>query len=285
MRNRKKEQEERRKTLGGADPLSSRIGGKLEPGSKHMLPGQVLDTSSGGKQFIPDEPLPGFDRLAGQDEAPKGENKAEEIPTDVPLNPSSLDVTGKTALGKASSASIALGGPTQDPAFQGVMEAMKKNNLTPQQVTEDPVLQNALMLGLNERDLRVLGEGQANVGGFAQFVEGLPFNIGNRKVLGFSLSTIAPGSPQGKVDEAVELLTLASTTATNALSNADTDPINRRAWIQQANDAKEAILDLESRIKLLSIQSPEVQGNPNKKQELETKINNIKISLPELFPI
>ena len=140
----------------------------------------------------------------------------------------------------------------------------------------------AQMLGLNELDVQTLQQGKAEINAFSQFIEAIPL-VGKLRVRGpgfsIGISDITGKSPSGKIDD---LLRLMQSNINNAVDYANTginNPALADFYTDEIKEIEQEVLLLESRIKLLSIQSPSVQSEPENSDLLMAQIQNHKNTL------
>ena len=141
----------------------------------------------------------------------------------------------------------------------------------------------AQMLGLNELDVQTLQQGKAEINAFSQFIEAIPLvgKLRTPRALGFSIgiADITGKSPSGKIDD---LLRLMQSNVNNAVDYANTginNPALADFYTDEIKEIEQEVLLLESRIKLLSIQSPSVQSEPENSDLLMAQIQNHKNTL------
>ena len=196
----------------------------------------------------------------------------EEIPTEA------IQIKGKklpfaselaeTSLGKAIATSKLL----EEADFLKLQELtadMVTTGQTPEQITEDPAMQNLLRLNLSNRDFEILARGEANISALSQTMEGLPI-VGGRVRAGgisISISDLTGRSPSAKVDDLIALLKDEGRFLQEAKS---------LGLINEVEEHKNKILDLESKIKLIAIQSPDLLEEPEKIDNIKGQIGTIK---------
>ena len=151
------------------------------------------------------------------------------------------------------------------------------------QFLETASVESLMAKGFTERDIKILDEGKGKIDELSQVIEGLPFGLGRKRIKGFGLADFAGESTGKKIDDLKKSIQANSETISTALDQAEAFPFQRRTWLAQAEEAKENILDLESEIKILSIQSTEIQANPEKANSIQTEILNTKLKYPEIF--
>lgn len=140
----------------------------------------------------------------------------------------------------------------------------------------------AATLGLNELDMRLLISGQAKVNSFAQWAESVPI-IGKKKfgVAGFkwSVSDLTGTTPSETVQQLLDEIKAQAGLAQQAVTLSALNPALADYYVGQVKDIEQNILILESRIKLLSIQSPAIQGDPDNviaiSSEIQKSLNTI----------
>jgi hypothetical protein len=151
---------------------------------------------------------------------------------------------------------------------------MKKTGLTPEQVSPDPVMQRLLNLQLNEMDVQNLEAGNAQVSTLGQLIEGLPV-LGrvNARYLGIG------NTPSAQVQTMMTTMGDLQKSIDDASANAAANPSMTNAYINQVKEAESKVLQLESKIKLMTIQSPDLQSDPEQVISIMTKISNMKESI------
>lgn len=154
-------------------------------------------------------------------------------------------------------------------------DRMIEQGLTPEQVTADPFLQSMLRLELNETDLKILKQGDADVSAFSQFVEGIPF-IGSlaRKYAGEMIPTASRRS-DNILAEITDIES--STTKWREATSRNPQQVPRVKVMTQ--EALDRLLELEAINKMLIIQSPILQSNPEEVNTILSKIDSVKVNL------
>lgn len=139
--------------------------------------------------------------------------------------------------------------------------------------------------GFTELDIKMLDEGKGNINKLAQMLEIIPFGLTRKRIplLGVSLSNFAGKTAEDQIDELTDAIKKNSDTIGIALENAEKDPLKRRVYLAQAEESKQKILEAESQIKLIKIQSAEFIANPQKSINLDTEVLNVKLKHPEIF--
>lgn len=159
--------------------------------------------------------------------------------------------------------------------FQDVValtEAMKERGLTPEQITDDPFMQSLLKQEFNESDLEVLRKGQAEISGFTQIIESIP-------IAGGLVSKFASGlisTPSSRVSDVSKSIETMNEKINRYASDAAANPARAEEYLQLAREAQEQIDNAESRVKLMAMQSPILQANPEKLLELYNRIEKTK---------
>ena len=159
----------------------------------------------------------------------------------------------------------------------GIIEITQKMNemgLTPEEITSNPDEQALLKLQLNEIDLQNIKEGQVKVSRFTQIVETIPLVAkAERRYIG------ALKTPSGEIDKLLKALDEIERTNANNLGFAGKNPVNANEYLRQAKQSEADILKMESKIKLLTIQSRELQADPEQVRLIREKILGAKLSL------
>lgn len=152
----------------------------------------------------------------------------------------------------------------QAAAASGIVSRIRKGGtITPEE---------QLRFNFTDLDIAIIKSGEADINIIGVILEAVP--ITRTRIFGIDLS--AGTAPGEKVDELVELIENNGDDLREALENAEINPIKRRFWLQEAEKHKNIILRLESRIKIISIQSPKVQGNPDKVFKILGQIEAVK---------
>ena len=139
-------------------------------------------------------------------------------------------------------------------------------------------------LGLNNLDFQVIRDGDADINGLSRIVEGLPvlkkLKIRAAGLTSFSIADFTGKSPSSKV---TELLGSVDKNAGDIGESLDMyAKTGNPLWLQRVEKHKNEILRLESRIKLLSILSPEIQNDSDIAQEIQRRIEDAKSDYPTL---
>ena len=138
-------------------------------------------------------------------------------------------------------------------------------------------------LALNNLDFKVLQDGEVDINEMSRTLEAMPI-LGKIKgsPFGFriSIADIAGKSPGSKIQE------LLGTIDKNAGDIGEMLDMFAKTgnplWLQKANEHKNEILRLESRIKLLGIVSPEIQNSKDNSKEITRRITDAKNNYPQL---
>lgn len=182
-------------------------------------------------------------------------------------------ITGETTLGQALIGGIGLKELKELPGLQDqilkLTKDMTNNNLTPEQITSDPILQDFLRLKLTERDIKVLNEGKADVNDMAILIEGLPVTGTFTKITGGALTPTTAISKIKSLDKKVSDITSKMDNWSEAISK---NPQLAEKYDDLIDDAEQEILNAQSRIKLMIIQSPILQNSP---EEVELISENL----------
>lgn len=145
-------------------------------------------------------------------------------------------------------------------------------NLSPEEVTDDRIMQNALKLELSDLELEVLESGEASVNKIGQIVEAIPLVGKLGRKWGVQLAT----QPASKVDEIGTTLDTLSSSVEDNVEFAKANPRKLPQYLDTINKGEEKVLRLEAKMKLIALQSPELQGNPEGLLEIQTKIQDTK---------
>lgn len=143
-------------------------------------------------------------------------------------------------------------------------------------------------LNVSGFDIQQIQSGRDNYNSLSRIVEGLPIlgklHARGHGGVGISLSVadFVGKSPGTKVEELTRSLEANSNDIVTDLENVQKFPLQARFWKSEAEQHKQVVLQLESRIKLLSIVSPEVQGDPDISDGITRRIQNAKQKSPEL---
>jgi len=125
-------------------------------------------------------------------------------------------------------------------------------------------------LGLNELDIQNIAAGEAKVNALQMTVETIPILGKVSKYIG-SLNT-----PSGRVDTILKQMTEVENQVTDSVTFASANPSAAGRYLKQVDDAQQTVSQLESKIKLLTIQSPQLQGDPEQVILIEEKIIGTK---------
>ncbi len=178
-----------------------------------------------------------------------------------------------TPLGQAFSGKHALDELKKGGRADNLLEMtdfMLENGLRPDQVSDDPHIQMVLSLELNEHDIKILRSGKADISKVAQAVEGITFTRYGAKLLGKSLT---PTTAEEKiVDLELTIVQIGNSIRDWRMAAART-PTKKPDYLEMVEDAEQEIRDAESKIKLLTIQSPVLQNAPEKVQTTQAVID------------
>ena len=154
-------------------------------------------------------------------------------------------------------------------------DRMIESGLTPEEVTNEPFLQSLLKLELNDIDLKVLESGEVQVKAFTQFIEGIP-GIGSfaRKYTGEMIPTASRRS-----DNILAEITDIESSTTKWREATSRNPQQIPRVKRMTQEALDRLLWLESVNKLLIIQSPILQANPEEVNTIISKIDSVKVNL------
>jgi len=186
-------------------------------------------------------------------------------------------VAGEAAggpLSTALNANDALKKLKKDKVFRnkikGMTEDMIKAGKTPKQMTSDPLEQMFLSLELNEKDLKLIESGKSDVNALEIQIEALPLG----KYVGFvGAATIGVTVPSDKINDLSGQVEQIGNSVRDWRMAAARSPQNSDKYVSLLEDAEDNMRDAESRIKLLIIQSPELQNAPEEVEKLQAKLN------------
>ena len=229
---------------------------------------KIVDEQGGHKSATADEIATREGRPTSKQEDIPLPELAENIPIDKSLK-STNELLEQTSFGQAQIARRSLESEEISKLSQFTLK-MRQQGLSAEQVTDDPMLQNVLKLQLSENDLKVLNEGKAKVSIFNQLIESFPpLARVNRRYLGL-------GIPSAKVDQTVELLEGTVEQMNTNVQLAKLNPMSKKVYENQNKILEQKMHELESRIKLISIQSPLLQGDPEEVDKIMMSITSAK---------
>jgi len=185
---------------------------------------------------------------------------------------SGINVLLKSSLGEAMAGKSAL--KKRDMAqVVDLTNQMNELGLTPKQASDDPVTQTLLKMQFNEIDKQVLDDGKAKVSTFNQVVEALPLG----KYAGYVIKKTPSGQIKTMEKEVLDI----QGDSMQWLRSAMRSPHLRDNFADLIAEAEDRTLYLESNIKLLVMQSPYLQANPEEVELLMSKIDGVKTTLRE----
>ena len=129
---------------------------------------------------------------------------------------------------------------------------------------------------LNDVDLEVIKSGEADVSKMGQLIETLPF-------IPRELKKFVPAfsSPSKKVTDIQATLVKTNDNINLWSDLAASNPQTASRYIKLIKDAEKEVLRMESRIKIMTIQSPDLQANPEQITLIEASITEIKTTAQE----
>lgn len=151
---------------------------------------------------------------------------------------------------------------------------MLKNKLTPEQTTDDLELQTLLKLKLNERDIDILKEGKADVSNLASTAEGLPIVSSVTKFTGGALT---PTSAYAKISDLRKSVSTLYSSMEGWTESINKNPENADQYSDLVDEAEQELLNAQSRIKLLVIQSPILQNSPEEVETIQKELDKALI--------
>lgn len=152
----------------------------------------------------------------------------------------------------------------------GLTDYMIENQLTPEEVSADPYVQAILRLKLNENDIKVLNEGKADVGAVAAAIEGLPISSQVTKWTGGALTPTSAYNKINDLNTKVEKLTSKMDNWSEAISK---NPKLADQYDDLISEAEQELVDAQSRIKLMIIQSPILQNAPEEVEIIQENLD------------
>lgn len=152
----------------------------------------------------------------------------------------------------------------------GLTDYMLENQLTPEEVSQDPYVQAILRLKLNENDIKVLKEGKADVGAVAAAIEGLPISSQLTKWTGGALTPTSAYNKINDLNTKVEKLTSKMDNWSEAISK---NPKLADQYDDLISEAEQELVDAQSRIKLMIIQSPILQNAPEEVEIIQENLD------------
>lgn len=183
-------------------------------------------------------------------------------------------IFGSNALSQSTAAQMILTDFQENPELQkkilDLTKYMVEHNLTPEQVTSDPTEQALLTLKLNDNDIKILNEGKADVSSFSKYIEGLPLFSQFTKFTGGALT---PTSAYAKINDLADELNKVNSKMEGWNEAITRNPPLADRYESLVNESEQNIFDLQSRIKLLFIQSPIFQNSPEKIEGITQEID------------
>lgn len=182
---------------------------------------------------------------------------------------SGMQLLAETPLGQAIIGKVGLDELKNQGKAQELLDLtnyMLENGLTPQQVSADPATQMILSLELNEKDIELLKSGEAEVGGLALLIEGLPLK-------GLGIGKYITTTPTERIKALQSKIEKMGNTIRDYRMAAARTPANADKYLTLIEKTELKIRDAESRIKLMIIQSPSLQNAPEDVEVTQEVIN------------
>lgn len=226
----------------------------------------TLTASDSTKQAVQQE----IGAMQLQEGLPEARDIPKPFPEQEKVGGAILPNLGQTATAKT----LFEGDEAQLQNIVAQTKRFREAGISPEQAfPENPMAQSILRLDLNERDLAVIKSGEAKVSGFTQVVESIPIiPRGFRQFVGvFATSSKRVQDIETELSNAEKNV---NEWATNAASN----PHFQEEYLQLINQTEDRMLWLESKLKLIVLQSPDLQAEPEKIDEINQKILGLKIS-------
>lgn len=259
----KAEKDKSRKNLATAQ---GKVEGSAQDPSGNTIrtPEQQKDFSEKAKEFQGEQRTPERDLEFQQAQDPVGFQAKEDRPIPTAQNiPSGVNAV-------TSPAEVLTGKAKELDSFQ-----LLRKGASGQLSDEE-----GLALGLTELDLQTFRQGEADVSAFSQFVESIPV-IGRLRTpriggISFGVADFLGSSPSQKVDVLQKDISKLTSEASVKVTLSQINPLAAEQYKSQVRQIEQEILKMESRIKLLSIQSPAIQGDPDKVKRIMAEIQNSK---------
>ena len=203
-------------------------------------------------------------------EIPRGEDLVETTIDKMPTGEdigyrerSAFGILTETPLGQAVIGNIGLEElkdkeKTQE-IYSNLIDRMVTENLLPEEVTANPAMQALLKFDLSERDLKILNSGRADVSAMSQLIEG----IGPLGVLAKPFTMVLGHTdPEERAQKVVDKAIKMGNQVRDYRMAAARNPSRAQEYYDLLEESKQEILDAQSTIKLLIIQSPDLQNSP-----------------------
>ena len=192
-----------------------------------------------------------------------------------------LNLGAKLPLAQAFFASAGIKDITENDMSDFIVQStddMIKKGLTPEEYTTDPIFQGYLRWGLTERDAKVLKSGEAHVTKLAGFIEALPLE--KIPFLGPSIEGILGGItgttlPKEQIDEMMGEVSALSTQFRDDGMMVTYNPNAKLSYLDQVEVTQDRLLDLQSKLKLIILQSADLQANPEKIDKLMSEVDSV----------
>jgi len=192
-----------------------------------------------------------------------------------PVDKASFGLLGKFGAGKALISSGELRGLSSEQIkmYTDYTKMMNETGLTPEEITTNPLMRDILKLQLNDIDMQVLLSGEVKIGVFGQLIESIP-------LMGKLGRYVSIGElPEEKVDAMISTIDELENQIADDASFAVSNPMMAGSYIKQIKEIEKKILVLESKVKLTTMQSPILQGNPERVNEIMEKMTGIKTDI------
>ena len=161
----------------------------------------------------------------------------------------------------------------QAAASTGNLRAIEKRGFA----TEQEIAR----FGLTELDIETIKSGEAFISDLAAATEGLPILGKKIPFLGISIASLLGDTPSEKVDGQVKLIKSTNQNINQWSELAKTNPMQASQYINLIKKAEQEVLRYESKIQILTLQSPELQANPEQISLMRTEINIAKANIQD----
>lgn len=132
-------------------------------------------------------------------------------------------------------------------------------------------------LQLNDLDIAQIQAGKTHISRLEEFVDSVPI-IGRRKrIVGVSIGVtdFVAETPSGRVNKLLDSMQASKTNVVNWAAAIKNNPASASTYLPLIEGQEQEILELQSRIKLMSIQQEKIQANPEIYDDIQKEINDI----------
>lgn len=167
--------------------------------------------------------------------------------------------------------------PFTSEAMKGTEQALEAGRRTDilrrieaGQATEEEIMQAKFNFSLTDFDIETIKSGEASISKTAQFIEGIIIVPPKLKQFVNIFS-----SPSKQVDDLKNDIIANKDNINIWANNAKANPSGAAKYISMIKAAEQENLRLQSRIKILAIHSPELQGHPEQINDLSKEITGL----------